>query len=145
MILLSNKLTCFFQDQYADSLAVYFAEDPSRCPWEQGLFFISMFIYFFVFRLLKEAWKEEIKHVRHFGNLCFIWFVFAVISSLVRFIGKFKKAHMENKRWADTEKKKLEENVWICQSPVKLGPTLFPIFLFLFVFHRLFKWYWVYL
>ncbi|XP_023749244.1 uncharacterized protein LOC111897526 isoform X1 [Lactuca sativa] len=66
-----QRLTSLFDevDQYADSLAVYFAEDPSRCPWEQ------------------------------------------VISSLVRFIGKFKKAHMENKRWADTEKKKLEENV----------------------------------
>ncbi|KAI3690395.1 hypothetical protein L2E82_48419 [Cichorium intybus] len=66
-----SPLTSFFDevDQYADSLAVYFAEDPYRCPWEQ------------------------------------------VITSLVRFIVKFKKAHDQNKQWADSEKKRLGEVV----------------------------------
>ncbi|KAL7601474.1 hypothetical protein Lser_V15G22603 [Lactuca serriola] len=64
-------LTSSFNEvaQYADSLAVYFGEDPSHVPWEQ------------------------------------------VITSLVRFIVKFKKAHNENIQWEDSEKKKLEKVV----------------------------------
>ncbi|KAI3690436.1 hypothetical protein L2E82_48461 [Cichorium intybus] len=64
-------LTSSFDEaaQYADSLAIYFGEDPSRSPWEQ------------------------------------------VTSSLARFIVKFKKAHEENKQWADADQKKLVEVV----------------------------------
>ncbi|KAI3691255.1 hypothetical protein L2E82_49519 [Cichorium intybus] len=39
-----QHLTSFFDevDQYADSLALYFTEDPNRYPWEQGLLYFSM-------------------------------------------------------------------------------------------------------
>ncbi|CAH1427622.1 unnamed protein product [Lactuca virosa] len=63
-------LTSSFNEvaQYADSLAVYFGEDPSCVPWEQ------------------------------------------VITSLVRFVVKFKKAHNENLQREDSEMKKIGES-----------------------------------
>lgn len=38
MILLEISLNLDFQGRNADALALYFGEDPARCPFEQGIF-----------------------------------------------------------------------------------------------------------
>ncbi|CAJ1944131.1 unnamed protein product [Sphenostylis stenocarpa] len=64
----------------ADALALYFGEDPARCPFEQGKLMIDMFMLLVL-----------------------------VTTTLLNFIRLFRKAHEENCKQAELEKKKAEK------------------------------------
>lgn len=44
--LLEIIINLLFQGRNADALALYFGEDPSRCPFEQGIFSRELLVLF---------------------------------------------------------------------------------------------------
>lgn len=77
----------FIQGRNADALALYFGEDPARCPFEQGIP-----VSFFLFLV---SYIEMIQ-----------WDASAVVSTLLNFVRMFKRAHEENCKQLEFEKKK---------------------------------------
>ncbi|RWW00941.1 hypothetical protein BHE74_00051857 [Ensete ventricosum] len=81
----------------ADSLAMYFGEDPARYPFEQVC----------LFSILKLGHTLSL-HIST-NNFYFLCQNFAVISTLLNFVRILRKAHEENGKQAELEKKKAQK------------------------------------
>ncbi|PPD95768.1 hypothetical protein GOBAR_DD07203 [Gossypium barbadense] len=78
----------------ADALALYFGEDPARCPFEQVL----------IFAFDRQKIIVNVELVKSDAEL-----VNAVTATLLNFVRLFRKAHEENVKQAELDKKKAEK------------------------------------
>ncbi|KAK6156605.1 hypothetical protein DH2020_010853 [Rehmannia glutinosa] len=84
-----------------DSLILYFGEDPSRCPFEQGSFNFPTYCAIGVMMF-------PVLYLQIYVILYMDIFV-AVISTLLNFVRMFKQAHEENCKQQEFERKKAEK------------------------------------
>ncbi|KAF2316069.1 hypothetical protein GH714_040864 [Hevea brasiliensis] len=102
----------------ADALALYFGEDPARCPFEQGKLCILRISTFtaiqsieVIVRVLGIAYIC-LYHGRMRILICLVLnavMINAVTATLLNFVRLFRKAHEENLKQAELEKKKAEK------------------------------------
>lgn len=84
----------WFQGRNADALALYFGEDPARCPFEQGIHLLYLWLLF----QPNETAASFSPLPRN--NLS------AVVSTLVNFVRMFVRSHEENCKQLEFEKKR---------------------------------------
>ncbi|KAB5553412.1 hypothetical protein DKX38_010723 [Salix brachista] len=116
-----RSLACLYScvGRNADALALYFGEDPARCPFEQGIVqyvpTLLKWISHFVSNLLLSHSRSLNGVIK--GPLTF-YLHYAVVSTLLNFVRMFVRAHDENQKQLGLEKKKAEKEAQIDKSKI---------------------------